>query len=192
MVASILVVDDEPRILDVVRRYLERDGFAVHAARDGQEALDLFAAVRPALVVLDLMMPRVDGWHVCRELRRASNVPILMLTARADESDTLLGLDLGADDYMTKPFSPRELVARVRALLRRAGAAVIDAAPERIVAGPLVLDIARHESSWAGTALALTPAEFRLLQVLARERRRIRRLRPHGRRAHQEPASQAA
>lgn len=172
MANTILVVDDEPRILDVVRRYLERDGYAVRLARDGQEAIDAFHAEQPALVVLDLMLPRVDGWQVCRELRRVSAVPILMLTARAEESDTLLGLDLGADDYMTKPFSPRELVARVRALLRRAGTAAV-APPGRIVAGALVVDAARHESSWAGEPLGLTPAEFRLLAVMAREQGRV-------------------
>ena len=172
MANTILVVDDEPRILDVVRRYLERDGYAVRLARDGQEAIDAFHAEQPALVVLDLMLPRVDGWQVCRELRRVSAVPILMLTARAEESDTLLGLDLGADDYMTKPFSPRELVARVRALLRRAGTAAA-APPGRIVAGALVVDATRHESSWAGAPLGLTPAEFRLLAVMAREQGRV-------------------
>ncbi len=180
MATTILVVDDEPRILDVVRRYLERDGFVVRVARDGQEALDVFRASRPApaLVVLDLMLPRVDGWHVCRELRRESSVPIVMLTARADESDTLLGLDLGADDYITKPFSPRELVARVRTVLRRAGAtaapaagSVAAAAP--LVVGSLVVDDARHEATWAGERLPLTPAEYRLLDVLARERGRV-------------------
>ena len=117
--ATILVVDDEPKIVDIVRAYLVRDGFRVVVAGDGGAALQAFRRERPALVVLDLMLPGMSGWDVCREVRRESEVPIVMLTARDDVTDTVLGLELGADDYVTKPFEPRELVARVRALLSR-------------------------------------------------------------------------
>ena len=120
--ATILVVDDEPKIVDIVRAYLARDGFRVVVAGDGAAALQAFRRERPALVVLDLMLPGMSGWDVCREVRRESEVPIVMLTARDDVTDTVLGLELGADDYVTKPFEPRELVARVRAHLRRAQA----------------------------------------------------------------------
>src|SRR3990172_9170536 len=117
--AKVLVVDDEPKIVEMVRLYLERDGHSVLVARDGPSALDVFRRDRPDLVVLDLMLPGIDGLEVCRTIRRESNVPIVMLTARAEEVDKLVGLELGADDYLTKPFSPRELAARGRAGLRR-------------------------------------------------------------------------
>jgi len=171
---SILVVDDEPRIQDVVRRYLERDGYQVLVASNGEEAIESFRHERPSLVVLDLMMPHLDGWQVCREIRRDSRVPIIILTARTEESDKLLGLDLGADDYMMKPFSPRELLARVRAVLRRSGdadATALSAQTMRI--GDLVMDLGRHESHWGAVPLPLTPAEFRLLVVLARAHGRV-------------------
>ena len=159
----ILVVDDEKKIVESCRLYLEHDGFEVVAAYNGEQALAESRQSRPDLVVLDLMLPRVDGLEVCRRLRAESQVPILMLTARSTEEDKLLGLGLGADDYLTKPFSPRELVARVRAILRRAppaGAALrfdgLELAPER------------HEVRRRGEAVALTPREFDLLVALAR------------------------
>jgi two-component system, OmpR family, alkaline phosphatase synthesis response regulator PhoP len=173
MGANILVVDDEPKILDVVRRYLERDGHTVRLAHDGYEAVASFRAERPALVVLDLMLPGMDGWRVCRELRRESRVPIVMLTARAEESDRLLGLDLGADDYVVKPFSPRELAARVRAVLRRASGAEPSEEPERVELGRLAIDATRFEATWGGEPLPLTRTEFLILLALGRGRGRV-------------------
>ncbi|MBI3979684.1 MAG: response regulator transcription factor [Chloroflexi bacterium] len=169
---KILVVDDEPKLVEVVQAYLERDGFQVVVAGNGREALDRFHLARPDLVVLDLMLPEIDGLEVCRRLRRESNVPIIMLTARADDADELVGLELGADDYVTKPFSPRALLARVRAVLRRAGPGPEDDETP-LVLGPLRVDPARHEATWAEKPLALTPTEFRLLELLARRPGRV-------------------
>src|SRR5918996_1879437 len=119
---TILIADDEPAILQLNRLYLSREGYTVHAARDGQEALDLARRLKPDLIVLDLMMPRVDGWEVCRQLRKdATTPPIIMLTAKDEDVDKVVGLEIGADDYVTKPFNPRELLARIKAILRRAG-----------------------------------------------------------------------
>ncbi len=170
---TILVVDDEPKLLGVVRDYLERDGYRVVTAADGQEALEHFRRSRPDLVVLDLMLPEMDGTEVCRRIRRDSDVPIIMLTARAEEVDELLGLELGADDYVTKPFSPRALMARVRTVLRRARADTGGGDRGTLVLGPLRVDEARHEAAWDGKLLALTPTEFRLLLTLARYPRRV-------------------
>jgi DNA-binding response OmpR family regulator len=168
---TILVVDDEPKIATLARDYLEHAGFTVLIAADGPAALTTFRLRRPDLVVLDLGLPGLDGLDVTRELRRDSTIPIIMLTARDDELDKLLGLELGADDYLTKPFSPRELVARVRAVLRRA-----DRPPEvaeTIHAGDVVLDLPRMRVEVAGTAVELTPTEFQLLATLAARAGRI-------------------
>ena len=168
---TILVVDDEPKIATLARDYLEHAGFAVLTAGDGPAALATIRQRRPDLVVLDLGLPGLDGLDVTRELRRDSTIPIVMLTARDDELDKLLGLELGADDYLTKPFSPRELVARVRAVLRRA-----DRPPEvaeTIHAGDVVLDLPRMRVEVAGTAVELTPTEFQLLATLASRPGRI-------------------
>jgi DNA-binding response OmpR family regulator len=168
---SILVVDDEPKIVQLARDYLEHAGFAVVTARDGPEALQAVRQSRPDLVVLDLGLPELDGLDVTRTLRRDSNLPIVMLTARDDEVDKLLGLELGADDYLTKPFSPRELVARVKAVLRRS-----EVAPEKsdiIRAGDVELDIPRMRTVVAGRTVDLTPTEFQLLATLARRPGRI-------------------
>jgi DNA-binding response OmpR family regulator len=170
--AKILVVDDEAKIVEMVRLYLERDGHRVLVAGDGPSALEAFRRDRPDLVVLDIMLPGIDGLEVCRTIRRESEAPIVMLTARAEEVDKLVGLELGADDYLTKPFSPRELAARVRAVLRRS-APKPAAEPERLEIGSLVIDVRRHEVSCDGERLALTPTEFRLLWVLAREPGRV-------------------
>ncbi len=159
----LLVVDDEPQIVELLRSYLERDGFDVDEAADGEAALDLFRRLRPDLVILDLMLPRLDGREVCRRIRETARTPIIMLTARDDETDKLLGLELGADDYVTKPFSPREVVARVRAVLRRGTWEAAD----RIRAGDLVIDLRAHEVSLEGRHVDLTPTEFRLLETLA-------------------------
>ncbi len=170
---TILVVDDEPRIADLARDYLEHAGFAVRVAADGEAALAAVRRDRPDLVVLDLGLPGLDGLDVTRAIRRDSNLPVIMLTARDDELDKLLGLELGADDYLTKPFSPRELVARVRAVLRRVDAAAAPAAADRIRAGDLTLDVPRMRADVAGRSIDLTPTEFALLAALARQPGRI-------------------
>ena len=171
MAQTILVVDDEARIVKLVRDYLERAGFDVLAAHDGEMALQVARRDRPDLVVLDLMLPGVDGLDVCRRLRQESGVPIIMLTARVEEADRIVGLELGADDYVTKPFSPGELVARVRATLRRASGEVGPATVLR--AGDVELDTASLTATVAGRPVDLTPTEFHLLAALARQPGRI-------------------
>ena len=168
---QILVVDDEPRIAEIARDYLERAGFKVAVAGNGADALAFARTKRPDLIVLDLGLPQMDGLDVTRTLRKQSNVPIIMLTARVDESDKLIGLELGADDYITKPFSPKELVARVRAVFRR-----IDAAPERgdvIRVGDVTLDKRRMQVTVGTQAIDLTATEFELLATLARQPGRV-------------------
>jgi two-component system alkaline phosphatase synthesis response regulator PhoP len=150
-VKTVLVVDDEPRIVQLARDYLENAGFAVLTAGDGQSAIHAFRTRKPDLVVLDLGLPELDGLDVTRAIRADSATPIVMLTARDDELDKLLGLELGADDYITKPFSPRELVARVRAVLRRTEGIAATAEPDRIRVGDLVLDVPRMRTEVAGT-----------------------------------------
>jgi DNA-binding response OmpR family regulator len=169
---TILVVDDEPKIVKTVRAYLEDTGYRVVTADDGQMALTVFRHERPALVILDLGLPAIDGLDVARTLHRESNVPIIMLTARVDEVDKLIGLELGADDYVTKPFSPRELVARVRAVLRRAGAGK-EPAPLPIVSGDLAIDLERRQVTVGDRAVDLTATEFDLLVILARHAGRV-------------------
>jgi DNA-binding response OmpR family regulator len=168
----VLVVDDEPKIVDLVKLYLERDGYQVLTARDGHAALAAIRDEQPDLVILDLMLPGIDGVEVCRRVRRESNVPIIMLTARAEEADKLIGLEIGADDYVTKPFSPRELCGRVRAVLRRSAAA-LEQKSERIEVGGLVIDSTGHKVLCDGKLVDLTPAEFRLLWVLASQPERV-------------------
>jgi DNA-binding response OmpR family regulator len=162
-VPRILVVDDEPQIVDLLRSYLRRDGFDVDEAGDGEAAIAACARRVPDLVILDLMLPRVDGREVCRRIRETSQTPIIMLTARDEETDKLLGLELGADDYITKPFSPREVVARVRAVLRRGGREAV----EMVRVGDLIIDLRAHEVNLQGRRVDLTPTEFRLLEILA-------------------------
>jgi DNA-binding response OmpR family regulator len=166
MSQKILVVDDELDIVKVVRAYLERGGFRVITASDGQQALAAFRHEKPDLIVLDLNLPRMDGLDVCRAIRRESDTPIIMLTARVEEADKLIGLEIGADDYIVKPFSPREVVARVRTVLRRSGGAASDQ-PAAISIGDLVIDPVKHEVQLAGRSIDLTPMEFTLLQTLA-------------------------
>jgi DNA-binding response OmpR family regulator len=169
--ATILVVDDEPTIREVVVRYLEREGYRTLEASDGDEARRLLEADPPNLVVLDLMLPGTDGLALCRWLRARSAVPVIMLTARGDEADRIIGLELGADDYVTKPFSPRELVARVKTVLRRSrpdpGAA------ERLTVGELEIDASSREVLREGRPLRLTAKEFDLLWFLASHPRRV-------------------
>jgi two-component system alkaline phosphatase synthesis response regulator PhoP len=168
---TILVVEDEPQIAGIVRDYLEHAGFAVISAGDGAAALALVRVRRPDALVLDLGLPRVDGLDVIRAIRRDSRVPILILSARGDETDRVAGLELGADDYVVKPFSPRELVARVRAVLRRSEA--VPLTDERIETGDLVLDLVRRRVTVAGRVVILTPTEFELVATLAREPGRV-------------------
>ncbi len=165
MGGKILVVDDEAKIVKLVRSYLEQAGFAVVEAGDGQTALIQARREKPDLVVLDLGLPGIDGLEVARTLRREREIPIIMLTARIEDTDKIVGLELGADDYVTKPFNPRELVARIRAVLRRTSGATAPAA-EILRAGQLVVNIAGHQATLAGRMLDLTPTEFDLLVVL--------------------------
>src|SRR5262245_40446471 len=171
MAQTVLVVDDEPRIAAIAGDYLRHAGYAVLTAGDGPQALQLARARRPDLVVLDLGLPGLDGLEVARTLRAETRVPIIMLTARVEESDRLLGLELGADDYITKPFSPRELVARVKAVLRRTDAGL--GADGLLRLSDLTLDTGRLSVSRGGTAIDLTPSEFQLLAVLARHPGRV-------------------
>ncbi|HEX9246268.1 MAG TPA: response regulator transcription factor [bacterium] len=168
---SILVVDDEPKIVKIARDYLERAGFRVQTAGDGRSVLPMVRSAKPDLIVLDLALPGMDGLDVARTIRKESEVPIIMLTARADEADRLIGLELGADDYIVKPFSPKELVARVRAVLRRWDGA--RAGTDVVRAGDLVLDIPRMRASVGDRAIPLTPTEFQLLAVMARQPGRV-------------------
>jgi len=166
----VLVVDDDVKTVELVKLYLNRDGYRVLTAYDGTEALRLAREGHPDLIVLDLMLPGVDGLEICRTLRGESDVPIIMLTARTTEQDRLTGLDLGADDYVPKPFSPKELAARVRAVLRRLPG---ERGPDEIKYGELTVNFLRHEASLAGRALNLTTVEFKLLGVLAKEPGRV-------------------
>jgi DNA-binding response OmpR family regulator len=168
---TVLVVDDEPTIREVVVRYLRRDGFQTLEAADGERARELVESGKPSLVVLDVMLPGTDGLSLCRWIRSRSSLPVILLTARGDEVDRIVGLELGADDYVTKPFSPRELAARVRTVLRRSG----PEAPreERLSVGGLVIDAATREVTNGGEPVQLTAKEFDLLWFLASHPRRV-------------------
>lgn len=174
---KILIADDEANIRELARLYLEQDGFQVTAVANGTQALAQIKQSPPDLLVLDLMMPEMDGWEVCRRLRMNSNLPILMLTARDDDIDKIVGLEMGADDYLTKPFNPRELVARVRAILRRVGETTVSSATQTRALGNVTVDPGSREVSLSGARVALRTKEFDLLltlmdhanQVLSRE-----------------------
>ncbi|HSM37696.1 MAG TPA: response regulator transcription factor [Candidatus Limnocylindrales bacterium] len=170
--ATVLLVDDDPKIRDLLRLYVEREGHRALFAADGEGALEIAMRSRPDLVLLDVMLPGLDGFEVCRRIRDASDVPILLLTARSGEGDKVIGLDMGADDYVVKPFSPRELMARVRALLRRRR---LEAEQEEpiLVAGDLVVDPNSVEARLGGETLDLTPFEFRILRGLMRRPGRV-------------------
>jgi DNA-binding response OmpR family regulator len=168
---TVLIVDDEPKIVQLARDYLEHAGFAVLTAGDGPSAIQVVRTRRPDLVVLDLGLPQLDGLDVTRTVRAESSTPIVMLTARDDELDKLLGLELGADDYITKPFSPRELVARVRAVLRRSERATETG--QTLAVGDLVLDIPRMRTEVGGSAVELTSTEFSILATMARQPGRV-------------------
>jgi DNA-binding response OmpR family regulator len=166
--AKILVVDDDKKIVELVTLYLKKDGYHALTAYDGQQAIELARRKQPDLVVLDLMLPQVDGMDVCRILRAESPLPIIMLTGRSTDDDKLEGLDLGADDYVTKPFNPRELLARIRAVLRRTGGKD-ESGPSEVRFGDMVMDFVRHEVRANDQVINLTPTEFRLLEVLIKE-----------------------
>lgn len=167
---KVLVIDDDVKTVELVKLYLDRDGYQVLTAHNGLEALRVAREGYPDLIVLDLMLPDIDGLEICRTLRRESAVPIIMLTARTTDQDKLIGLDLGADDYVTKPFSPKELVARVRAVLRRLPG---ERGPEEIKTGKLSMNFGTHEAWFAGRSLNLTSVEFKLLGIFAKEPGRV-------------------
>lgn len=168
---KILVVDDEKKIVDIVKAYLEKEGFQVVVAYDGISALELAKSQSPDLIVLDLMLPEISGWDVCRQLRKNSDTPIIMLTARDEVPDRIVGLELGADDYITKPFSPNELVSRVRAVLRRSEG---KAMPKTILtAADLTIDVEKRQVHRDNEAIELTPMEFDLLKVMAENPGRV-------------------
>lgn len=161
----ILVVDDDRNICEIIRLYLEKEGFEVIIANDGQEALNLFKAKTPAVVVLDVMMPKMDGFQVCREIRRVSSIPVIMLTAKSETFDKVLGLELGADDYMVKPFENKELVARIKAVLRRSKPA--DAGDKEIIYQNIVINLTNYELKINDEVIDIPPKELELLYFLA-------------------------
>ncbi|HEX4412487.1 MAG TPA: response regulator transcription factor [Lacipirellulaceae bacterium] len=161
----ILIVEDDRKTSSLLAAYLAREGYRTVAAYDGEQALKLFGSAQPQLLILDIMLPLLDGWEVCREIRKSSTVPVLFLTARDEESDRVLGLSLGGDDYVVKPFSPREVVARVKAILRRVGQAP-ETTDGTVTHGPLVLDTGKRRVSRNGDPVLLTPLEFALLKTL--------------------------
>jgi len=169
MSSTILIVEDDPDTVNLIGLYLGRDGHKVISARDGLDGLRLAREARPDLVVLDLMLPRLDGMEICRTLREEFTVPIIMLTARVEEDDRLAGLDLGADDYVTKPFSPKELAARVRAVLRRTARDAMERGPKELEFGDIKVDLRRWDVHVGATKVRLTPTEFRLLAMLITE-----------------------
>ena len=167
---KVLVVDDDEKTVELVKLYLNRDGYRVITAYGGEEALQLAREAHPDLIVLDLMLPGIDGLEICRTLRNESDVPIIMLTAMTTDEDRLRGLNLGADDYVTKPFSPRELAARVRAVLRRIPG---ERGPDKVTHGDLTIDFLKHEAIAGDRSLKLTPVEFKILGTMAKEPGRV-------------------
>jgi len=173
MPSTVLIVEDDPHALELVRLYLDQDGHQVLVARDGIEGLRLAREAAPDLIVLDLMLPGIDGTEVCRQVRQESNVPIIMVTARVEEGDRLTGLEMGADDYITKPFSPRELAARVRVVLRRTAREQSERTQDELKQGPFTVNIPHGTVHRGSTAIRLTPTEFRLLVLLMGDPGRI-------------------
>ncbi len=167
MSSTILIVEDETRLAEILEDYLKREGFRTERAKDGQRGLELWRAARPDLILLDVMMPVLDGFEVARRIRAESSVPIIMLTARADEVDKLVGLGLGADDYVVKPYSPREVVARVKAVLRRVNGQLL--APETFTVGAIDIDLGQYIAKCHGEEVSMTASEVRLLASLAKE-----------------------
>ena len=169
----VLIVDDDAKIVELVKMYLARDGYGVLASYDGNTALKLAREGHPDLIVLDIMLPGVDGLEICRILREESSVPIILLTAKTTEQDRIIGLDLGADDYVTKPFSPKELAARVRAVFRRTAADAQEMGPEELKFGKLTINFLKHEAYLNSKSINLTPVEFKLLGVMIRDPNRV-------------------
>ena len=166
-----LIVEDEPKIVELLKLYLEKDGFQVSTAEDGEKGLALFQREKPAIIILDLMLPVMDGMEVCKSIRKVSQVPIIILTARGEEIDRILGLELGADDYITKPFSPREVIARVNAVLRRTTKA--ESGFEVINLHDLHIDLSQYEVKYKNRDIKLTPTEFKLLSLMAQHPGRV-------------------
>jgi DNA-binding response OmpR family regulator len=169
----VLIVDDDAKIVELVKLYLTRDGYGVLTASDGTSALKIARTSHPDLIVLDIMLPGVDGLEICRILREESTVPIVLLTAKTTEQDRIIGQDLGADDYVTKPFSPKELAARVRAVLRRTAADAQEMGPEELKFGKLTINFLKHEAYLDSKSINLTPVEFKLLGVMIKEPNRV-------------------
>ncbi len=166
---SVLAIEDDPDILELVQYNLERQGFTVHTATDGESGLKAATELQPNIILLDIMLPGIDGLEVCQRLKKseeAKAIPIIMLTAKSEESDVVVGLEIGADDYVTKPFSPNELVARIRTVLRRSKKSEEGSQTDRVEVGPIVMDIGRHEVFHRGNPISLTLAEFNLLNLL--------------------------
>ena len=173
MAVRILLVEDDPDTIEIVQLYLEHEGYQVYLATDGLEALRQSRELKPDLVLLDLMLPKVDGMEVCRMIRKDSWTPIIMLTARVEEESRLSGLDLGADDYISKPFSPKEVVARVKAVLRRANPQMLNGSPQQLSCGGICLDLKEYQVKVQGEPVWLTPTEVKLLAMFLREPGRV-------------------
>jgi len=168
---SVIIVDDDIKLTGLLKTYFEKDGFITFLAHDGEQALELAYSKQPDIIVLDLMLPDLDGWEVCRRIRKTSDVPIIMLTARDEEMDRLTGLEIGADDYVTKPFSPREVVARAKVILRRVGKSL--SKTEFIKFGTITVDTKSHQIADTGKIIDVTPTEFRILELLACNQNRV-------------------
>jgi two-component system alkaline phosphatase synthesis response regulator PhoP len=162
---SVLIVDDDVKLVTLLQTYFEKEGCITYSANDGLDALQVVREKKPDIMVLDLMLPGLDGLDVCRRIRKDNDIPIIMLTARDEESDRLVGLEIGADDYVTKPFSPKEVVARAKAILRRANKDVVRSEP--IKAGTLIIDLGRHQVTSSGQIVDVTPTEFKIMELLA-------------------------
>lgn len=162
---SVLIVDDDVKLVTLLQTYFEKEGCITYSANDGLDALQVVREKKPDIMVLDLMLPGLDGLDVCRRIRKDNDIPIIMLTARDEESDRLVGLEIGADDYVTKPFSPKEVVARAKAILRRANKDVVRSEP--IKAGTLMIDLGRHQVTSSGQIVDVTPTEFKIIELLA-------------------------
>jgi DNA-binding response OmpR family regulator len=169
---SVVIVDDDVKLTKLLQTYFDKEGFTTWTTHDGLDAMKLIKEKKPDIIILDLMLPGIDGWEICRRVRKDSEVPILMLTARDEETDRLIGLEIGADDYVTKPFSPREVVARARAILRRSKKTAASK-PDMVRFGSLTIDFDRHEVKKNGEILDITPTEFKILELLANNPGRV-------------------
>jgi len=168
---AVLIVDDDVKLVKLLQTYFEKEGYITYSANDGLDALQVVRERKPDIIVLDLMLPGLDGLNVCRRIRKDNDIPIIMLTARDEESDRLVGLEIGADDYVTKPFSPKEVVARVKAILRRVNKEVVSCEP--IKAGTLIIDLERHQVTNGGQIVDVTPTEFKIMELLVANTGRV-------------------